>query len=416
MSGHKHTGRLKGYAWALGLEILILMLFFSNRLGAFEFKDGTYTLTVVKVMDKNLPILSDEEVNAILSEASRLIQYKLKEKVEFIFKGAQSVDSVFDVKQKKKFLQLFKASHQINIFDNTEIQAKKMDRSKSAALRDLKDYVGLPEINSFLGVNTPSYEKAFKIIKSKYLGALKALTDIYHDPQSPYFKKGNSNFWLLTSWGAALAEKKDFDVFLTNEPIMTDVRIGGFKNLHLVAQGAAFGFASCAGVVISTFTMEVHHPFFNSFREGLDEKERVLILGELLAHYIGNYLFGMQPVYLKEDRGCLMHRDIETLYHKKRYLLLNQMGPCQEEVAWSKLTEFFNWWDAGKKSEALKILKDIENHYFPERYDGLFRLASIYYVLLNRPQDTEKIYKKVLNLHISKKQKKEFWETLRALK
>lgn len=398
--------------------VLVIVLVLRSGVFAFEFKNGTYILTVVKVMDENLPILSDEEANEILLEAQRIIEYKLNQRVTFKYAGQQSVSDFFgSMEQNKEFLQVAKAFHKIDIFDGIEMQSEKIDKDKAVILRDLKYNLALSEIDSFFGVHIGSYEKAFKIIRSKYLEARQALIDIHVDNKSPYFKKSNPDFWLFSRWFAALGVMDDFDIVITNVPIVPDGRLAMNGGLPVAAgQGVSFSVSTCQGSVVSTFLMDVDHPFFNKFKSGLTKEEKNLVMGEIVAKGIGFYLYSIRTVYLKEDRGCLMQKDSETLYNKKGLTLLNQRGPCKEEIAEAKLTEFLDYWDDKKKTEALKILKEVESHYFPERYAGLYRLAYIYYALLNRTQDAKKIYRKVQKLPIPKQEKKEFWTLLKEAK
>lgn len=401
----------------LKFTFLFIILILTNCFWcAAKFKNNTWFVRFVRVVDKELPMISKDELNISLKEAKRLAELKFKTKIEFVDKGSLSVKEFFEKNRKlnpKGFAYLDKED--INIFDENISET-----DKNTALERLEIlFPDIEHLRSFFPEETKkrihTYTNILDEVIYPFKETKKAIKDIKNDKNSPYFKKETQSFYSSAYWGIAIEKEKDYDLIITNCPMVMDK--SGLKVIHVSSyKGVVHGQSATINLpyrdtgpfVVSTFPLYVENDFFKKKSGNLSKKEKPLVLGEFILHELGHSLFYMKDDIKYKNEGCIMQRDYLTLNDKIRYELVKKKEPCPQEIDMVKLTEAVVKYRSGDKELARKGVKEVDEKFSDnyEIYDIFFLYnVAVAYIEIGMKKDAVKVFKKMLKLPLRKGRK-----------
>lgn len=307
------------------------------------------TLTVLLVQDPKVAPLPHGTVTRMLEEAESLLLSKLGVTVQLDYAGELEWKEIAGIPPQ----------------DYKDMDSRFLDIWAEQPNQRLKNHLAaLPEevVKSFAGHEHKTISSAALYLTKKIvenLSALKSLSDI---DGRPLLEPGRDHLHSLAFWKyrvvPALRESKGADLVITNTLIVLDLLMG----LHVLSHtGAVRGI----GTLVSSFPVYSENPTLAEKRGQLSEREKVLIMGEIIAHEIGHEYFFLDDDYRVETRGCLMQRDGVTMNDRERHKLLRNHPPCRQEVAVATavagIREAAELKSEGKKEKALQIVEQVIN-------------------------------------------------------
>lgn len=355
----------------------------SNALPQTVSQKDKVNLTIIQVIDKRLPKMSNKDLSILLRETTKLCKVKFGIDVAFSEGGVQSVNDFFKNKLNYKTEKDLK---------NTSSQFNLWNASFSGVVSGIHRFIvdhDLSHIRHFFPENISNqintYKDAAYKAASIYLKNLDELKKMTLNNQN-IFHKHNYKYHSALYWQAAFLKIKKPYFVITNECILDDIYFGLHTSMHFAVINGTRG-------LLSTCPMYIDTKYFIRKRGEIPSDLKPKVLAELLTHEIGHVLFKFRDIYDPELAGCVMQINKETLPSFTRYWKVINHSPCPNELqtgkTWVSLNLIRTLVSEGQKEKARNIEQTIleENS---NNFHGLL-LVFDHFVDNSRPSDAAQI-------------------------
>lgn len=324
----------------LFLFILFIPKYYHTQ-GSLECEDLKFRLSVVRVIDERIGNISDENFKILLQSTSSMLKSKFGiNEIEFEDKGIIFIEDFFNSRKDTfKIYESWIDEKRFDMYREDDIkrfEAKMEEHLKNWSLDELKSYLidnkGINTHKDLVRKIIPIYLSKAEELKSIKLNNKEFLFD------KKYFKYHSFVYWQILMWS-----EKDYDIVLTNAPIINDdLSEPAIHSLlgKLVIGGSAihnnsrkYGRVAIWSVFKPTTKIKFFSKWYSYYPLGIIYEANG---GYGLAHELGHMLFYI-PDFYDEPDGCLMNNSPGILNYIQGYKKLRAYKlPCHKELVYVK--------------------------------------------------------------------------------
>ena len=334
------------------LSVFILILLNASQIYSKDKCGLGVTLDVIRAFDDRLPVLSDEDMKAILEEAKRIISIKLGDRIKIIFRdnGTISLEDLFKDRSYRKidfYKRLTAWQYDLNL---TEIlPSLHTKKFKKYIIRFLKQWDINSLKNFFPDKNINNYDDVFYNLMSVYHSRIKWLKSLKIDDNEKLVLEPLPPHQSFIEWLGYMWNQNRYDIIFTNGLIIFDLLSEPYP--HAICKHAKVGgcsFFSPKRVPLDGRSLMVN--IFGEYgniegicdtRENISRELKNKILGGFyFAHEFGHAFYMLPDVYDHGDT-CLMNTSFHTMDNVKGYnLLISDLSPCAKCQPWIVAKEY----------------------------------------------------------------------------
>lgn len=351
----------------------------------------TVTLHVVRILDDELPPITDQDMATILKVAQATLDEKLGfGGVRFEDHGAVTVEEFFAANLDDRGACATRLGKwRYDPWSTPDFNAARPEMLRFLKRWKLKELRGFfpPAEAQALTSHQDLIDKLIPIYQSK----VERIREMRLPNGNGLLAPAKAPLRSYVNWICAVRAQRSYDIILTNEFLLYDLitepyphsifkkcKVGG-ASLRSPARTAMPGRALFA----STFGMETSLPFFSEDPDHtLTREERQRVTGMfILAHELGHALFKL-PDFYDHPPQCLMTTTAETDYLGGYQELLKHPGPCPACTTYvdTRRQYFYGRWllAQGRYDEAVATFTTVAKE-TPKHIDGSYRayLADI---------------------------------------